>query len=37
MIFGAPAEAYEVEFVDAAGDSMGNFTVPADHIEIAAE
>jgi hypothetical protein len=34
MVFGSPAMAYEVEFVDLANRSLGTFTVGASQIEL---
>jgi hypothetical protein len=34
MVFGSPAKAYEVEFVDASNRSLGTFTVGASLIEL---
>ena len=37
MVFGAPTEGYEVEFMDRAGNSLGVFTVHPNDIELSTE
>jgi len=33
MVFNSPSKAYEVEFVDSSGGSLGTFTITDDQIE----